>query len=270
MNGTLRSATVKPISEFHGRGFDVVLTDIDDTLTDGGKLGPEAYGALWALHRAGVQVIPVTGRPAGWCELIARLWPVYAVVGENGAFYFLYDSEAKRMRRWLAATEAEQRGNRERLAAIGREILQLVPGAAIASDQFGRLYDLAIDYCEDTGPLGRRSVQKITEILEEKGAQARISSIHVNGWFGTYDKLSTARQLLQRELGLDDEAQKRSCAFVGDSPNDEPMFRFFPHSFGVANIRSFLGGLHATPVYVASKPGGLGFAEIAAALIPTG
>jgi HAD superfamily hydrolase (TIGR01484 family) len=270
MDRIVRHRTVIPVSEFHNRGIDVVLTDIDDTLTDGGKLGPEAYGALWTLHRAGVKVVPVTGRPAGWCELIARLWPVFAVVGENGAFYFLYDAGAKRMRRSFAAAEAEQGENRERLAAIGREILQRVPGTAIASDQFGRLYDLAIDYCEDTGPLDQRSVQMVREILEERGARAKVSSIHVNGWFGSYDKLQMARLLLQRELGLNDDAQRRSCAFVGDSPNDEPMFAFFPHSFGVANVRSFLSELHSKPAYVASKPGGLGFAEIAAALVPAG
>jgi hypothetical protein len=45
------------------------------------------------------QVVPVTGRPAGWCEMIARMWPVLGVVGENGALYFQYKN--KKMHRLL-------------------------------------------------------------------------------------------------------------------------------------------------------------------------
>ena len=67
-----------------------VLCDIDDTITTGGKLPAESYAALWRLHEAGYGVIPVTGRPAGWCDLIVRQWPVTAVVGENGAFVYYF------------------------------------------------------------------------------------------------------------------------------------------------------------------------------------
>ena len=63
-----------------------VLTDIDETVSSHGRLTAEAYGAMEALKKAGFRVIPVTGRPAGWCDHIARFWPVDAVVGENGAF----------------------------------------------------------------------------------------------------------------------------------------------------------------------------------------
>ena len=63
-----------------------ILCDIDDTITTKGKLTAEAYNAMWKLHDAGYKVVPVTGRPAGWCDLIIREWPVEAVVGENGAF----------------------------------------------------------------------------------------------------------------------------------------------------------------------------------------
>ncbi|HEV7820000.1 MAG TPA: HAD hydrolase family protein, partial [Burkholderiales bacterium] len=85
---------MKQLAEFPGaerariRG---VFCDIDDTLTTGGKLTAAAYAALEALQRAGLLVVPITGRPAGWCDQIARMWPVHAVVGENGAFYFRYD-----------------------------------------------------------------------------------------------------------------------------------------------------------------------------------
>ena len=83
---------MKHISDFKS-SLKFLLTDIDDTLTDEGQLGAEAYEALWDLHKAGVHVVPITGRPAGWCEMIARMWPVSGIVGENGGFYFRYHNK---------------------------------------------------------------------------------------------------------------------------------------------------------------------------------
>ena len=68
---------------------------------------------------------------------------------------------------------------------------------------------------------------------------AKISSIHVNGWFGDYDKLSMTRLALGEVFGFDIDATPEAAAFVGDSPNDAPMFAFFPFGVGVANIRDF-------------------------------
>ena len=97
-------------------GVTCILADIDDTITTEGRLTAEAYGALERLQEAGLAVVPVTGRPAGWCDLIARFWPVTGVVGENGAFYFRYDRAAKIMRAHHALTEDER-------ALIGRWFL---------------------------------------------------------------------------------------------------------------------------------------------------
>src|SRR5829696_6023970 len=127
----------------------IVLTDIDDTLTTRGRLTAAAYAALEELQSSGVAVVPVTGRPAGWCDLIARFWPVDGVVGENGAFYFRYDHGAKAMHRRFFAGEAERADNRRRLDALAEKILAAVPGAALAADQPYRIADLAIDVCED-------------------------------------------------------------------------------------------------------------------------
>lgn len=258
--------TMKDLDHFNSR-IDILFTDIDDTLTDHGRLGKKAYGALWDLKEAGVQVIPVTGRPAGWCELIARQWPVYAVIGENGGFYFRYLDEVKKMKRHFIYTEQTQKENREKLKQLERKILSEVPRAAHASDQFCRLMDLAIDYCEDVKPLDKKQVQRILEIFREGGATAKLSSIHVNGWFGDYDKLAMVKKVLTKELVVTENEAKESCAFVGDSPNDEPMFAFFPHSFGVANVSDFIDRLSFPPVYVSAKPCGEGFAEIARKII---
>jgi HAD superfamily hydrolase (TIGR01484 family) len=249
---------MKSLNSFSSRDLRVLLTDIDGTLTEDGRLPDSSYARLSALSRAGVYVVPVTGRPAGWCELIARLWPVHGVVGENGAFYFRLD---KKMRRHFARSKDQRRQDREKLRAIRREVKAEVPGAGIASDQFARLFDLAIDFREDVKPLGDREIARIVDIFKKHGAKAKVSNIHVNGWFGDYDKLSTCRIYLQKQFGFSPDEMKKHCAFIGDSPNDEPMFAFFPMSFAVANIQDFIDQLKHKPAYVTEAREAEGFCE---------
>ena len=240
-----------------------VLTDIDDTLTTGGQMQAAAYDALERLSKSGIAVVPITGRPAGWCDMIARLWPVAGVVGENGAFYFAYDRQARVMRQDFFATPEERRANRARLDKLREKILREVPGAGIASDQLYREADLAIDFCEDVPRLAKDRVERILDIFREAGATAKLSSIHVNGWFGSYDKLSMTRRFVKDVLHLDLDLDRNRFVFVGDSPNDGPMFRFFPNSCGVANVRDFGGAEFHPPAYVANAACGAGFVEVA-------
>lgn len=251
---------MKTLAEFKSK-IDFLLTDIDDTLTDEGRLGPEAYDSLWKLHSAGVSVIPVTGRPAGWCEMIARQWPVAGVVGENGAFYFRYHKG--KMRRDFEISDAQKKKYRQKLDDIHVEILRDIPGAGIASDQFCRLFDLAVDFCEDVPRLPREQVEKIVAIFKKHGAHAKVSSIHVNGWFGNYDKVTKSFDFLKKEFSLTPDSAQLACGFVGDSPNDEPLFAALPHSFGVANVRDFADQIQKKPQYVSHSRGGRGFSEIA-------
>ncbi len=257
---------MKNISHFSGK-IKFLLTDIDDTLTDDGRLGPEAYQALWLLQHRGIHVIPITGRPAGWCEMIARQWPVSGIVGENGGFYFRYND--KSMIRHFFFDQKTQDENRLRLKKIEKIILEQVPGCALASDQFCRLMDLAIDFCEDVTALSKSEVQKIVSLFEQNGAQAKVSSIHVNGWFGSYDKLTMTLKILEKEFNISGNEARDVCAFTGDSPNDEPMFQYFPHSFAVANIQKFSTDLKNKPTYVADKKGGPGFAQIVQQILKT-
>jgi HAD superfamily hydrolase (TIGR01484 family) len=252
-------AQLPPTARAQLRG---VLCDIDDTLTTGGRLTAAAYAALEALQHANLLVVPITGRPAGWCDHIARMWPVDAVVGENGAFYFRYDHAARAMRRRYVDDDTTRAAHRERLGAIRDRILAEVPGCAVASDQHYRVADLAIDYCEDVPPLPVAAVDRIVALMHDAGLTAKVSSIHVNGWFGEYDKLSMARTLMRECFATDLDAEKSRFVFIGDSPNDAPMFEYFPHSIGVANIRAFTGQLPAAPAYVTQATSGAGFCEL--------
>ncbi len=244
-----------------------VLADIDDTITTHGYLTPVAYAALARLRDAGRLVIPITGRPAGWCDHIARMWPVDAVVGENGAFWMRYDRARRRLVRRFVADDAERAANRAKLAAIGERILRAVPGAALASDQHYREADLAIDFCEDVAPLPREAVDRIVALMEAEGMTAKVSSIHVNGWFGRYDKLGMTRRLLADEFGVDVDAERTRFVFAGDSPNDAPMFAFFPNAVGVANLRPFLDRIPTPPAYVTAAEAGAGLVELVDTLL---
>ena len=248
-------------------GFRAVLTDIDDTLTLRGRLPPAAFTALDGLRRAGLKVVPVTGRPAGWCDLIARQWPVDGVVGENGAFYFRYDEIARKMIRVYAQGTAERQANRARLEAISIRVLKDFPGAAIAADRDYRETDVAIDFREDVPPLPFAMAQKIADAFIVEGAQAKVSSVHVNAWFGSYDKLTTSRRVLAEAFEIDSETDIEKIAYCGDSPNDAPMFGYFPNSFGMANIRPFIAMMTHPPRYVTQAEGGSGFAEFAKAVL---
>ncbi len=234
-----------------------VLCDIDDTVTWEGRLVPAALAAMARLREAGLRVVPVTGRPAGWVDHIARMWPVDGVVGENGGLWFWM--EGGRLRRAFAQSAEERAENRRRLDAIARDILAAVPGTALASDQPYRELDLAVDFREDVPPLGDAAIDAIVAAFEARGARCKVSSIHVNGWFGDFDKLSGFRAFHRQRWG--EAMDPGRWAFFGDSANDEPMFATFPLGVGVANVRRFLPRMAAHPRYVTPSPGGHGFVE---------
>lgn len=262
--------TLLPLSQISSTTLsqvEVILTDIDDTLTLHGRLPAVAYDALEKLHMAGFKIVPITGRPAGWCDLVARLWPVNGVVGENGAFYFQYDSMLKKMHRIYAQNEAERKGNVATLHTLAQKILGLHPGTAMASDQAYREIDVAIDYAEDVTPLPLSTAQKIADDFSRHGAVAKVSSIHVNAWFGTHDKLTMSLRLLRELFDIDGLRETKKIAYVGDSPNDAPMFAHFPLSIGVANIASYLPLMDHHPRYITKGEGGNGFAEFASCLL---
>lgn len=267
MTDTLLPLTACPRAAL--RGIVAVLTDLDDTLTLEGRITAQALDALERLQAAGIRTVIVSGRPGGWCDHIARMWPVDAVVGENGAFYFRYDRDARKMHRSYAQTLTERQANRGRLMAVGQRVLREFPGTALASDQAYREIDVAIDFREDVPPLPLETADAIRRAFEAEGAIAKVSSIHVNAWFGQHDKLTMAHCCLADCFGLDSNRDRAAIAYAGDSPNDAPMFAHFPNSFGVANLLPYRLLMQHLPRYVTQGDGGRGFAELTDAILET-
>jgi HAD superfamily hydrolase (TIGR01484 family) len=267
---------MKPIAEMtadEAAGVRYVLMDIDDTLTRRGKLLSPAYEALWRLRAAGLKVIPITGRPAGWCDLIAREWPVDGVVGENGALAFWEEEREGGPETALLALKQEfhpaaVRNDHPVLARIRERALAEVAGLRVAKDQFARLFDLALDFAEEDPVLPLEAAERVRAIAAEEGAMAKVSSIHVNVWMGNYDKLSMTERFLAGRFGWRQGAEgDRQVVFVGDSPNDEPMFARFPLACAVANVRRYERLIKRLPAFAASAECGEGFAEIVRILL---
>lgn len=239
-----------------------VLTDIDDTLTSHAGIAPEALQALHDLRAAGVPVIAITGRPAGWSEAFAMQWPVAAIVAENGAV--MLRNVQGRLQRDFCQDEATRAANFARLQACAAEVLSRVPGATLATDSAGRLTDIAIDHSEHAH-LEPAQIEQVCAVMREHGLRATVSSIHINGWIGEHNKWSAAHWAVHAALGQAFDAAE--WVYVGDSTNDQQMFARMPLSVGVANIARFLPQLQSLPRYVTRAERGQGFAELAQALL---
>ena len=253
-------SSLKPGHFAHIKG---VCFDIDDTFSSHGKILPEAFQSLWDLKKNGYFLIPVTGRPAGWCDLIARFWPIDGVVGENGAFtFFLHQKKRQRLE---TLSEADSIAARSKLASLRNAIQSEFKDAKFASDQDYREYDLAVDFCEDVPAWPEKEVDRLVAFCQAQGAIAKVSSIHVNTWFGQYTKIEGIRKFATfAKKNIDSNFPSLDqFIYIGDSPNDEPMFEAFEESVGVANVQQFLPKMKHPPRYLTPSEAGLGFSELA-------
>ena len=258
-----------------------VFTDIDDTLTTDGAITSDALAALAQLKAAGLFVIAITGRPVGWCERLAATWPVDAIVAENGAVALVCDRSFDRndlqppsnipvpLSKIYQLDTLTRATNQARMQQIGTRVMFQVPGVLTTRDSQGRETDLAFDYNE-FARLPPAKVQRVVELLQSYGMHTTVSSIHIHGCFGDFNKWQGAnwivRELLQRDLALEIDR----WTFVGDSGNDQAMFEHFTHSVGVANIRRFEAQLAHLPRYITDGERGAGFAEVAATIVRAG
>jgi len=237
-----------------------VLTDVDDTITTNGKLRVEALQALWQWKEVGYRVICITGGSAGWSDAYLRQWPIEAVVSESGAVCLYKEGDSYRT---YINPSLCQKGYKERMHQLIETVLAQVPCSKVSSDQFARRFDIAFDYHSEPPYLNSEEVAHIVSICHAAGAHTAVSSIHVNAWFGEYDKYQGCKDFFHDVLQVSEEDLLSQSIYIGDAPNDEVMFSHFPLSFAVGNFKQKAHLVHHLPQFISDKEGGLGFAEIA-------
>ncbi|MGB8331911.1 MAG: hypothetical protein WCE62_17425 [Polyangiales bacterium] len=245
-------------------GVRGVVFDIDDTVTRNGVLEPDAYGAIHGLFRAGFELVAVTGRPLGWTDVIARLWPVRIAVGENGAGWAWVDDTGAH--EGYFCTEVERSEQAILLDAIRRKAAALMPHVHTTRDDRHRRCDLAFDVGELVS-LPRADIDGLVRLIEGLGARTSVSTVHAHAVPGPWDKARGVARALREVLGVDLSEEMDRWVFVGDSGNDAAAFELFPKSVGVANVREQLDRLPVPPRFITDGDRGHGFAELAAYLM---
>jgi 1,2-diacylglycerol 3-alpha-glucosyltransferase len=243
-----------------------VFSDLDGTITDGeAGISDATYEALWNLKRAHKKIVIVSGRPAGWADALMRLWPVNCVIFENGAGILL--REGSHLRTVTLASDKPLAEQRTLLETTFHDLKRDVPSLKLASDQEYRRFDYALDYAEEPPFLPVSDVERLMALLKLRPElTAKLSSIHINYWYGKHTKVTACKYLLEKEkefAGL----KREEIVYCGDSPNDEPLFEFFPNAVGVANVKAYVSQMRYLPRFIANEPGGRGFAEIVGRLL---
>jgi len=258
---------MRPLDELsvaRARHLQGIVFDLDDTLLTAGELTLEAYEALHQLHRAGLQLVACTGRPAAWGEVIARQWPLVLAVTENGAVSVRRQGSTVALLDRVPPPDRERRQRRlERLAA---ELAQAFPAIERADDNRGRLTDVTFDIGERCR-LPATQVAALRRAALARGAGTFLSTIHLHVTFDRDDKATGTLFALAAAGGIDPSAALHRFAFVGDSANDAACFAAFRTTFGVANVADQLGALTLAPRYVSPGKAGAGFAQIAARIL---
>lgn len=249
----------KPLSEMTGP-VDALFSDVDGTLTTRGRIEASTYVALDGLAAAGLPVILVTGRPAGWAQALMSLMPVAAAIAENGGVSFIRRDD--RVDKLYGVPAAQLPEWRRRMRAAVMDVIQEVPGARLSTDSKFREVDMAVDWNEEAA-LSQDDAQHVVERLRQAGFAAARSSVHVNFGPPGFDKASACARVVDLVLGGDPQALG-GYVYVGDALNDEPAFRAFPRSVGVANVERWWDLLEHKPRFVTRDAGGAGLREVIA------
>ena len=247
----------RPLSDMRGP-VRALFSDVDGTMTTGDRIEASTHAALEKLGEAGVPLVMVTGRSAGFGQTFMQTMPMLACVSENGGVTFVRDG--KRLHKIYGVPQASLPEWRRRMHDATAEVMAKVPGAALSSDSKYREVDLAIDWNEEVS-LPRESAEVVVAMLRKAGFTAVRSSVHVNFGPPHFDKLSACMTIVRQVLG-GDPADLAAYVYVGDALNDAPMFGGFPNSVGVANVKQWWDELPHKPAYLTERPEGAGLREL--------
>ena len=257
---------MRPFSTFSDAELATVpglACDLDDTLTDHGVLPSVSLDALHRLADAGIPVVVCTGRPLGWGDVLARMFPVRAVVTENGGAWVA--REHGRVRVAFLEDANTRVAGMARVENMVEQLVRVFPSLARVRDLTMRATDVALDIHE-AADVPDEIVQRAASMAQAVGLFTVASTVHLHIASRAPDKFEGLCAAVN-DVGLDAARVKNEWIFVGDSPNDAGCFRAMPRSVGVANIRAFEGKMPAWPTYVTDGRAGAGFAAVARRLL---
>jgi HAD superfamily hydrolase (TIGR01484 family) len=235
-----------------------VATDMDGTLTQQGKFSAAMLQALQDLAAAGVAVLIVTGRSAGWVSGLVSYLPVAGAIAENGGLFYPANQEVP-----VLLTPLENFAeHRRQLAQVFEQLKLSFPKIQESVDNRFRISDWTFD----VAGLSLQEIEQLNLICRQLGWGFTYSSVQCHIKLDGQEKATALRQVLQKQFP---ELTPQQIVTVGDSPNDESLFnlKLFPLSVGVANVLEYAGRLAYQPAFITAGVEGKGFCELAQAIL---
>ncbi|MEA5552389.1 HAD family hydrolase [Anabaena cylindrica UHCC 0172] len=231
----------------------LVATDMDGTLTKGGKFTSLLLQALENLAANGIQVLIVTGRSAGWVSGLSSLMPVVGAIAENGGMF----SPSKNLAPISLTPIPDIAKHRQDLAMTFKKLQSQFPQLRESTDNQFRL----TDWTFDVAALTENELQSLSNLSQQMGWGFTYSNVQCHIKPQKQDKARGLLQVLREHFP---EYSPSQIVTVGDSPNDESLFNqsFFPISVGVANVIKYAHQLQYQPIYVTTAAEGEGFCEL--------
>ena len=252
-----RGIPFQGFSEEERNAVEIVVTDVDDTITKNGKLYPNALQSLWKLKRMGKMIVLLTGGSAGWSDVYIRQWPVDAVIAEGGALILAHGKDGGIVYRFNPMIDPMFQKKKENL-------MKLTAGLQLSSDQYARLYDIAYDKKQ----LNKEETRTLKGMVQASGGQWHESSIHINVSFGNFNKRSSLVFFMDTLFSIKGDKLRNNGIYLGDSLNDEDLFSFMPLSVGMRSVEDNRASFTFLPKYITSGYGGDGFSEVVRSLEP--
>ncbi len=239
------------------KNIEYVISDVDDTITKNGKLYPLVLDAMYRLKMSGRTIILVTGGSTGWSDGYIRQWPVDAVICESGAVMLCHDSNGG------ISSIINPVIKKDEVMAKRHKLIEYTSPYPFSSDQCARVFDIAYDKTMMT----QSEIRALRNILNLFGASSAESSIHINAWFGSYDKKSALKFFMEKCLSLSENDFLPRSIYLGDSFNDQPLFDYIPFSIGMHTVEERRDGFSVFPRFITTLSSGDGWVEVVNALV---
>ncbi|ERT05337.1 HAD hydrolase, IIB family protein [Lyngbya aestuarii BL J] len=247
--------TLKPLSTVTlPSNLRLIASDVDGTLTEGGKFSPKLITAIESLTQAGIEVILITGRSAGWVQALNNYLPVSGAIAENGGLFYGSKNDSPE----LLVSVSDLSEHRQQLAEVFKRLKYQFPDLKESTDNRFRL----TDWTFDVGGLSPSQLQTLAEMCHEQDWGFTYSTVQCHIKPQTQDKATGLLKVLSQYFP---KLSTENILTVGDSPNDESLFNpeKFPYSVGVANILHYTEYLNYKPTYVTIAEEVNGFCELA-------